>query len=98
VRRVTYSRHDHNVRTLGDCQAESSATSGPDFHSGATITSRKTVAEAFLSNWRNQALSREYLLDKSTFRFNRRKASALFLDTLRHMVTSPVLTFEKLTS
>jgi hypothetical protein len=30
--------------------------------------------------------------------FNRRKSSTLFLDTLRHMVTAPVLTFEKLTT
>ncbi|MBZ5706857.1 MAG: hypothetical protein LAN63_16020 [Acidobacteriia bacterium] len=37
-------------------------------------------------------------LDEMTFRFNRRKSPALFLDTLRHMVTSPALTFEKLTA
>ena len=33
-----------------------------------------------------------------TLRFNRRKRSDLFLDTLRHMITAPVLTFEKLTA
>jgi len=32
------------------------------------------------------------------FRFNRRKSQTLFLDTLRHMITAPVLTFEKLTA
>jgi transposase-like protein len=37
-------------------------------------------------------------LDEMTFRFNRRKKSDLFLDTLRHMVTAPVLTFEELTA
>jgi len=37
-------------------------------------------------------------LDEMTFRFNRRKNANLFLDTLRHMVTSPVLTFERLTA
>lgn len=37
-------------------------------------------------------------LEEMTFRFNRRKDSNLFLDTLRHMVTAPVLTFEKLTA
>lgn len=37
-------------------------------------------------------------LDEMTFRFNRRKRSDLFLDTLRHMVTTPVLTFDKLTA
>jgi hypothetical protein len=31
-------------------------------------------------------------------RFNRRKRSDLFVDTLRHMVTAPTLTFEKLTA
>jgi len=37
-------------------------------------------------------------LDEMTFRFNRRKRSDLFMDTLRHMVTAPVLTFQKLTA
>jgi transposase-like protein len=37
-------------------------------------------------------------LDEMTFRFNRRKSSTLFLDTLRHMVTADPLTFEKLTA
>jgi transposase-like protein len=37
-------------------------------------------------------------LDEMTFRFNRRKNANLFLDTLRHMVTAPALTFEKLTA
>jgi hypothetical protein len=32
------------------------------------------------------------------FRFNRRKRSDLFFDTLRHMVTAPGLTLEKLTA
>jgi len=36
--------------------------------------------------------------EEMTFRFNRRKNSDLFLDTLRHMVTAPVLTFQKLTA
>jgi transposase-like protein len=37
-------------------------------------------------------------LEEMSFRFNRRKNSDLFLDTLRHMVTASVLTFEKLTA
>lgn len=37
-------------------------------------------------------------LNEMTFRFNRRKSHTLFLDTLRHMVTAPVLTFETLTN
>jgi transposase-like protein len=37
-------------------------------------------------------------LEEMTFRFNRRKRSDLFIDTLRHMITAPVLTYEKLTA
>ena len=37
-------------------------------------------------------------LNEMTFRFNRRESHTLFLDTLRHMVTAPVLTFERLTT
>jgi len=37
-------------------------------------------------------------LDEMTFRFNRRKSPYLFQDTLRHMITAPVLTFENLTA
>jgi len=36
--------------------------------------------------------------EEMAFRFNRRENSDLFVDTLRHMVTAPVLTFEKLTA
>jgi transposase-like protein len=37
-------------------------------------------------------------LNEMAFRFNRRKNHDLFIDTLRHMVTAPVLTFETLTA
>ena len=37
-------------------------------------------------------------LDEMCFRFNRRNDPNLFVDTLRHMITAPVLTFERLTS
>jgi transposase-like protein len=37
-------------------------------------------------------------LEEMSFRFNRRKNADLFLDTLRHMVTAAVLTFEELTA
>ena len=35
-------------------------------------------------------------LEEMSFRFNRRKRSGLFVDTLPHMVTTPVLPFQKL--
>jgi transposase-like protein len=37
-------------------------------------------------------------LEEMSFRFNRRKRSDLFMDTLRHMITAPTLTFERLTA
>jgi transposase-like protein len=37
-------------------------------------------------------------LEEMSFRFNRRKNPNLFLDTLRHMVTTDPLTFERLTA
>jgi transposase-like protein len=37
-------------------------------------------------------------LQEMEFRFNRRNRPDLFIDTLRHMVTAPVLTFERLTA
>lgn len=37
-------------------------------------------------------------LEEMSFRFNRRDKADLFVDTLRHMVTTPILTFEKLTA
>jgi hypothetical protein len=37
-------------------------------------------------------------LAEMEFRFNRRKRSDLFIDTLRHMVTANPLTFENLTA
>jgi transposase-like protein len=36
--------------------------------------------------------------EEMTFRFNRRKRPDLFVDTLRHMITAPVLTFQRLTA
>jgi len=37
-------------------------------------------------------------LNEMAFRFNRRKDSDLFVDTLKHMVTTPTLTFKNLTA
>jgi hypothetical protein len=37
-------------------------------------------------------------LEEMCFRFNRRRNPDLFVDTLRHMITAPALTFEKVTA
>ena len=75
------------------------------YENGACVTTN-TIESAFsllkrgiIGSWHK--VSAKHLpayLDEMTFRFNRRKSSTLFLDTLRHMVTAPVLTFEKLTA
>jgi transposase-like protein len=75
------------------------------YENGACVTTN-TIESAFsllkrgiIGSWHK--VSAKHLpayLDEMTFRFNRRKSQTLFLDTLRHMVTAPVLTFEKLTS
>jgi transposase-like protein len=75
------------------------------YENGACI-STITVESAFsllkrgiIGSWHK--ISAKHLsayLDEMTFRFNRRKRSDLFIDTLRHMVTAPTLTFENLTA
>jgi len=75
------------------------------YEDGACITTN-TVESAFsllkrgiMGTWHK--ISAKHLpayLNEMTFRFNRRKNPDLFVDTLRHMVTAPVLTFEKLTA
>jgi transposase-like protein len=75
------------------------------YENGACI-STNTVESAFsllkrgiIGSWHK--ISAKHLaayLNEMTFRFNRRKRSDLFIDTLRHMITAPVLTFDKLTA
>jgi transposase-like protein len=75
------------------------------YENGACVTTN-TVESAFsllkrgiMGSWHK--ISAKHLpayLDEMTFRFNRRKRSDLFIDTLRHMVTASVLTFERLTA
>jgi transposase-like protein len=75
------------------------------YENGACI-STNTIESAFsllkrgiMGSWHK--ISAKHLpayLDEMTFRFNRRKRSDLFIDTLRHMVTADPLTFEKLTA
>lgn len=75
------------------------------YENGACVTTN-TVESAFsllkrgiMGSWHK--ISAKHLaayLDEMTFRFNRRNRSDLFIDTLRHMVTAPVLTFKNLTA
>ncbi len=70
-----------------------------DIHTNTIESAFSLLKRGLLGTWHK--ISAKHLpayLDEMTFRFNRRKNANIFLDTLRHMVTAPVLTFEKLTS
>jgi transposase-like protein len=70
-----------------------------DIHTNTVESAFSLLKRGIMGTWHK--ISAKHLpayLDEMTFRFNRRKSPALFLDTLRHMITAPVLTFEKLTA
>jgi transposase-like protein len=70
-----------------------------DIHTNTVESAFSLLKRGVMGSWHR--ISAKHLaayLQEMEFRFNRRKRSDLFLDTLRHMVTAPVLTFEKLTA
>jgi transposase-like protein len=70
-----------------------------DIHTNTVESAFSLLKRGIVGTWhRVSAKHLAAYLDEMTFRFNRRKSPAIFLDTLRHMVTAPVLTFEKLTA
>jgi transposase-like protein len=70
-----------------------------DIHTNTVENAFSLLKRGIMGTWHR--ISAKHLaayLDEMTFRFNRRKSHTLFLDTLRHMITAPVLTFETLTA
>lgn len=70
-----------------------------DIHTNTVENAFSLLKRGIMGTWHK--ISAKHLaayLDEMTFRFNRRKRSDLFLDTLRHMVTADPLTFERLTA
>jgi hypothetical protein len=70
-----------------------------DVHTNTVESAFSLLKRGIIGSWHK--ISAKHLaayLNEMTFRFNRRKRSDLFIDTLRHMVTASTLTFEKLTS
>ncbi|MGO9208489.1 MAG: IS1595 family transposase [Terriglobales bacterium] len=70
-----------------------------DVHTNTVENAFSLLKRGIVGTWHR--ISAKHLaayLDEMQFRFNRRNRADLFLDTLRHMVTAPVLTFEKLTA
>lgn len=69
-----------------------------DIHTNTVESAFSLLKRGIVGTWhRVSAKHLASYLEEMSFRFNRRKNSDLFLDTLRHMVTAPVLTFHKLT-
>jgi transposase-like protein len=69
-----------------------------DVHTNTVENAFSLLKRGVIGTWHR--ISAKHLaayLEEMEFRFNRRKRPDLFLDTLRHMVTAPVLTFKKLT-
>lgn len=80
-------RHSSGVYVVGD------------IHTNTVESAFSLLKRGIMGTWHR--ISAKHLaayLEEMEFRFNRRKRSDLFLDTVRHMVTAPVLTFQKLTS
>ena len=70
-----------------------------DVYTNTVESAFSLLKRGIIGSWhRLSAKHLQSYCEEMAFRFNRRDKSDLFLDTLRHMVTAPVLTFEKLTA
>lgn len=68
-------------------------------HTNTIESASSLLKRGITGSWhRVSAKHLQAYCEEMAFRFNRRKRSDLFIDTLRHMITAPVLTFEKLTA
>jgi transposase-like protein len=66
-------------------------------HTNTAESAFSLLKRGIMGTWHNvSAKHLQSYLNEMMFRFNRRKRSDLFLDTLRHMVTANPLTFERL--
>jgi transposase-like protein len=70
-----------------------------DIYTNTVESAFSLLKRGIMGSWhRISAKHLQAYCEEMAFRFNRRDKSDLFVDTLRHMVTAPVLTFEKLTA
>jgi transposase-like protein len=70
-----------------------------DIHTNTIESAFSLLKRGVVGTWHKiSAKHLQAYCEEMTFRFNRRKNDDLFVDTLRHMVTAPVLTYEKLTA
>jgi hypothetical protein len=70
-----------------------------DIYTNTVESAFSLLKRGIMGTWHKiSAKHLQAYLDEMTFRFDRRKRSDLFIDTLRHMVTADPLTFESLTA
>lgn len=70
-----------------------------DIHTNTIESAFSLLKRGIMGSWhRVSAKHLQAYCTEMAFRFNRRDKSDLFIDTLRHMVTAPILTFERLTA
>jgi transposase-like protein len=70
-----------------------------DIYTNTVESAFSLLKRGIVGSWhRVSAKHLQAYCEEMAFRFNRRDKSDLFVDTLRHMVTAPILTFEKLTA
>lgn len=71
---------------------------GTDIHTNTIESAFSLLKRGIIGTWHKiSAKHLQAYLDEMCFRFDRRKRSDLFIDTLRHMVTADPLTFAELT-
>lgn len=70
-----------------------------DVHTNTVESAFSLLKRGIIGSWHKvSAKHLESYLAEMEFRFNRRKNSDIFVDTLRHMITADPLTFENLTA
>ncbi len=70
-----------------------------NIHTNTVESAFSLLKRGLIGTWHKMSAKHlQAYLEEMTFRFNRRNRSDLFIDTLRHMVTAPTLTFQKLTA
>jgi transposase-like protein len=68
-----------------------------NIHTNTVESAFSLLKRGLIGTWHKMSAKHlQAYLEEMTFRFNRRNRSDLFIDTLRHMVTAPVLTFKNL--
>lgn len=69
-----------------------------DIHTNTVESAFSLLKRGITGTWHKiSAKHLQAYLDEMTFRFDRRKSSTLFLDTIRHMATADPMSFESLT-